>query len=61
MQARGLNAFTVYFDVNNPRYMGGNLTIRSEIETENIRSRGFWDIRGVKLWRLILQWLECTL
>ena len=38
-----------------------NVTIRSENQTTNIYSLGFWDIREcVTLWRLILWSLGCT-
>jgi hypothetical protein len=41
--------------------MKRNVTIRSEIWTTNIRSRGFQDIREwMTLWKLILWSLECT-
>ena len=60
VQACGLNTLVVYFNVETHVYERRNVTIRSEIETMNIRSLGFRDVReGVTLRRLILWSLRC--
>ena len=49
------------FDVKTRDMWKENMITRSEIQTENTCSLGFWDIRkGVKLRRLILRSLKCT-
>ena len=51
----------VYCNIKTYDIWEGNVTTRTEISFENIRSRGFWDIReGVALRRLILHGLECN-
>ena len=61
MRGCGLTSLVV---CNNDKFCDireGNVTIRSEIWTMNIRTLGFGDIREcVTLWWLILQSLRCT-
>ena len=52
----------VYFNVKLCDIWEGNMITRSKIQTENIRSLGFWDIReGIILRRLVLRTLECII
>ena len=60
MQACGINCLVVHFSVKMYDIWEGNMTIRSEIQIENIHSLELWNIReGVTLRRLILRSLEC--
>jgi hypothetical protein len=59
MQARDLNSCVVFLNVKIHDIWEGNMTIKSEVQTKNVRFLGFQDIReGVTIRRLILRRLE---
>ena len=60
-RACGLDSLVVYFNVKLRDIWEGNMTIRSEIWTEDIHPLGFQDIReGITFKGLVLRNLKCS-